>query len=131
MTFRKGKSGNPLGSKIGPKAEKAFAEAVRIVSKRVDSQDKKTLLMKMADRLFDHALKDGESWAFQMIADRLDGKPVQQTEVSINDTRDRIEQFSDDELTLLMRDKIAADAADGADAKSKPPRADKDGNSIN
>jgi hypothetical protein len=128
MTFRKGKSGNPLGSKIGPKAEKEFAAAVRLVSKRTEGQDKKTQLMKMAELLFKHALKGGESWAFQMIADRLDGKPVQQTEVSINDTRDRIEQFSDDELTMLMRDKIAAEAAE---AKSKPPRADKDGNSIN
>jgi Family of unknown function (DUF5681) len=128
MPFKKGASGNPRGGHNGPKAEKAFAEAVRIVSRRTEGQEKKTLLMKMADKLFDHALKGGESWAFQMIADRLDGKPVQQTEVSINDTRDRIEQFSDDELTVLMRNKIAADAAE---SKSKPPRTDKDGNVLN
>jgi hypothetical protein len=124
MAFKKGISGNPGGA---PK-EKAFAEAVRLVSKRVDGQDKKTNLMKLADQLFKHALKDGEGWAFSMIADRLDGKPVQQTDVNVRDMRDRIEQFSDDELTVLMRGRMAEEAK-----KPPPPprQVNEDGNVLN
>jgi hypothetical protein len=123
MPFQRGKSGNPAGTR-GPKAEKAFAEAVRTVSKRTEGQDKKTMLMKMADQLFKHALVDGEGWAFQMIADRLDGKAVQQTDVNINDTRDSIEQFSDLELAAVLRGKLDEERA-------KMPATNKAGDTLN
>lgn len=74
MSFQKGKSGNPGGQ---PK-EKAFADAVRVAVNRVDETDteKRKKLMLLADKLVSCAL-NGEGWAMQQIADRLDGKPAQ------------------------------------------------------
>jgi hypothetical protein len=61
-----------------------------------------------------------------MVMDRIDGKPVQQIQATIDDRTD-IEQFSDAELTLLMQNRISELATI---AKTKPPAIDKDGNTI-
>jgi hypothetical protein len=50
------------------------------------------------------ALIDGESWAFQQIADRLEGKPTQVVETT--DDRDNIDQFTDAELTAILRQRV-------------------------
>lgn len=77
MPFKKGQSGNPGGR---PK-EKAFADAVRVAVNRIDSKDpkKRKKLAILAEKLIDFAMA-GEGWAFQHIADRLDGKPAQALE---------------------------------------------------
>jgi hypothetical protein len=58
----------------------------------------------LAEKLLDCALKDREGWAFQQIADRLEGKPSQVIET--NDDRDNIDQFSDAELTAILRRRV-------------------------
>lgn len=82
MTWKPGQSGNPRGRL----SEKAFADAVRIV---VNENDKTGVrkLRRLAERLVDEAL-DGQGWAMCQIADRLDGKPAQESTVNINDHRD-------------------------------------------
>lgn len=103
MAFEKGKSGNAGGR---PK-EKAFADAVRVAVNRIDETDaeKRKKLMLLADKLVECALK-GEGWAMQQIADRLDGKPAQESTVTIDDKRDATD-WTREELVNFLRDATA------------------------
>ena len=69
MTWVKGQSGNPEGP---VKAKRFYAALDRAI---VQEDGKR--LRAAAEKLLDHAAA-GESWAMQMLADRLDGKPSQQ-----------------------------------------------------
>lgn len=73
MPFKPGESGNPAGSA----AIKPFLAALN----RAIAQDDGVKLRRCADNLLEKAA-EGEPWAVQMLADRLDGKPRQQTEVT-------------------------------------------------
>lgn len=77
MVFKPGESGNPGGRK----KEKAFADALRLEVNRTDDTDpeKRKKLTVLAEKLVKFAYA-GEGWAFQHIADRLDGKPAQALE---------------------------------------------------
>jgi hypothetical protein len=101
MAFKKGISGNP-GGKSG---HKIFSDALRLDVNRIDPKnpDRKKINA-LAEKLVDCALIDGESWAFQQIADRLDGKPSQVVETT--DDRDNIDQFTDAELTAILRKRV-------------------------
>jgi hypothetical protein len=103
VAFKKGISGNP-GGKSG---HKIFSDALRLEVNRIDPKnpDRKKINA-LAETLVDCALKDHEGWAFQQIADRLEGKPSQVVET--NDDRDNIDQFSDAELTAILRRRIKA-----------------------
>ena len=72
MPFEPGQSGNPNGR---PKAERAFANMLRIAIKEAhdDGRDK---LRAVADALVTEAIK-GDIPAIREIADRLDGKVAQ------------------------------------------------------
>lgn len=59
-----------------PPAEKSFKAALD----KAIAQDPKAL-RRAADRLLNLAA-DGEAWAVKELADRLDGKPKQQTEIT-------------------------------------------------
>jgi hypothetical protein len=101
MAFKKGISGNP-GGKSG---QKIFSNALRLEVNRIDPKnpDRKKINA-LAEKLVECALEDKESWAFQQIADRLEGKPSQVVETA--DDRDNIDQFSDAELTAILRQRI-------------------------
>lgn len=101
MSFEKGKSGNPGGR---PKHDRAFTEALRVVGKRSD-KDGKMQLMKLAETLFECAVKDKQGWAFAQIADRLEGKAIQQVDHNIVDNRE-ISEFSDAELTAMLKERV-------------------------
>lgn len=111
MPFQKGKSGNPGGS---PK-EKAFANAVRFAVNR-EAKDGRKKLMLLAEKLIDCAL-EGEGWAMQQIADRLDGKPAQESTVTIDDKRDATD-WTRDELVSFLRD-AAADRSGVVEAEGR------------
>lgn len=117
MPFQKGKSGNPGG---GVK-EKIFGDAVRVAVNRTEADGRKKLTL-LADKLVDFALA-GEGWAMQQIADRLDGKPAQESTVTIDDKRDATD-WSREELVTFLNDARAR--RDGAPEKvgssSKPNR---------
>ena len=103
MAFKKGMSGNP-GGRSG---EKIFTEALRVELRRVDPKDKqkRQKLNVLAAKLVECALKDKQAWAFQQIADRLEGKAVQPLEHR-EDDRTEISQFSEAELTAMLRSRM-------------------------
>jgi hypothetical protein len=116
--FQKGKSGNPGGR---PK-EKAFADAIRVAVNRIHDGDGRKKLAVLADKLVDFALA-GEGWAFAQIADRLDGKPAQESTVTIDDKRDATD-WTRDELVAFLRD-AAADRAGAAKTEGRGGKSDR------
>lgn len=64
--------GAPIGNKNGAKS-RMFEQALH----RCIAQDDGDRIRKAAETLLDKAA-EGEIWAIQMLADRLDGKPSQQ-----------------------------------------------------
>ena len=77
MAFEKGQSGNPGGRQKG---EKIWRDALRRALARREEDDPQAL-EKLADTLVSMAA-DGDIQALRELADRLDGKPKQQTEIT-------------------------------------------------
>jgi len=102
MAFKKGISGNP-GGRSG---EKIFTDALRLELNRIDPTDKekRKKVNRLAEKLVECAL-DGEGWAFNMIADRLEGKAAQQIDHNVIDNRE-ISEYSDAELTAILRRRV-------------------------
>jgi len=82
MTWKPGESGNPSGTSPA----KPFLDALN----RAIAQDNGKRLRNAAEKLLT-AADAGEPWALQMVADRLDGKPKQQTELTGKDGKDLFE----------------------------------------
>lgn len=102
--WKPGQSGNPGGQW----AEKPFVKALRDALKEENNKDS---LRKIAQKLIDLAI-EGESWAIQMIGDRLDGKTPQ----TVTFTRDPRAMSMDEiigELTDTRTELEAARAAAG------------------
>lgn len=106
MAWKKGQSGNPNG---GPK-DKAFADAVRLVVNEDDVARGKRKLRCLADRLYEDAM-NGEGWAMAQIADRLDGKPAQESTVTV---RNELDSMNDTELREFIRRELETVSASGA-----------------
>lgn len=83
MAWKKGESGNPAGRT----KDKPFAEALRIALAEDDDVKKKRKLRVIADKLVDAAIA-GEPWAIKEVIDRVDGKPAQSIDTTIDDKRD-------------------------------------------
>ena len=98
MAFKKGQSGNPGGRS----KEKAFTDAVRLMLNEQDEVRGKRKLRCLAEKLYDEAM-NGEGWAMCQIADRIDGKPAQDTTVTLDDKRDSAD-WTRDELVAFIRD---------------------------
>lgn len=94
MPFKKGESGNP-GGRL---KDKAFTDAVRLALHDEDAVSGKKKLRAIAEKLVNEAVS-GASWAVQMVADRIEGKPVQSVEVG---KPGDFEQMSDDELETFI-----------------------------
>jgi hypothetical protein len=112
MAFKKGISGNP-GGKSG---DKIFSDALRLEVNRIDPKnpDRKKINA-LAEKLVNAALIDGEGWAFQQIADRLEGKPTQIVETT--DDRTDIDEFSDAELTAILRQRVKVVPVESAEQR--------------
>lgn len=98
MAWQKGKSGNPGGRS----KDKDFADQVRLVVNENDPVTGKRKLRRLAEKLYDEAM-NGEGWAMCQIADRLDGKPAQESTVTIDDKRDATD-WTRDELVAFLND---------------------------
>jgi Family of unknown function (DUF5681) len=100
MAFKKGISGNPGGRS----REKIFTDALRLELNRTDPNDKekRKKVNLLAEKLVECAIEDRQAWAFQQIADRLEGKPAQVIEATVDDHR-TLHEFSDAELTAILR----------------------------
>ena len=103
--WKPGQSGNPSGR---PR-EKVFADMLRLALNDTDA-DGKRKLRKIAEKLIECSLK-GESWALQMIGDRLDGKPHQEATVALSQAS--VPDLSDDDLLRI--------AAGSEDTSEEPP----------
>jgi hypothetical protein len=80
------RSGNPIGRLPG---EKQFADQLRIVlAEPVDKHDPQSVrkMRRIAEKLVECAMK-GEGWAISQVADRIDGRPKQESDFSIASTR--------------------------------------------
>tara|TARA_R100000808_G_C2026647_1_gene72375 strand:- start:155 stop:475 length:321 start_codon:yes stop_codon:yes gene_type:complete len=70
--FVKGKSGNPNGR---PKKAKCIPDILRsITSEKADGYE--TKLHQILDNVVNQAIK-GDQWSIQFVADRMEGKPAQ------------------------------------------------------
>jgi hypothetical protein len=109
MAFKKGISGNPGGKS----REKIFTDALRLELNRIDptDKDKRKKINRLAEKLVECALVDKQGWAFQQIADRLEGKPVQVVDATVDDHR-TVHEFSDAELTAILRRRVGVVAVD-------------------
>lgn len=117
MAFEKGKSGNP-GGRL---KEKAFTDALRLAVNR-DDEDGTKKLHKIAEKLVACAMA-GESWAVQQVADRLDGKPAQESTVTIDDKRDATD-WTREELVAFLSD-AAADRKGTAEPEGRGRKPDR------
>lgn len=117
MPFQKGKSGNPGGVQ----KDKVFAEALRIAVNRKDDEGGVKRLHRIAEKLVTCAL-NGESWAIQQVADRLDGKPAQESTVTIDDKRDATD-WTRDELVAFLSD-ASANRKGASEKKGRGPKPD-------
>ena len=101
MAWPKGKSGNPLGRR----SDKPFADALRLELAAAGEDHKK--LRKIAQNLI--ALASSESTdalpAILAVADRLDGKPAQESMVTV-EKRDATD-WSIGELVAFLREETA------------------------
>ena len=73
MAFKPGESGNPAGN---PKSKRFYAALDRAII-----QEDRKRLRAAAEKLLSLAA-EGEQWAVQMLADRLDGKAAQSVTIS-------------------------------------------------
>lgn len=73
MVFKPGQSGNPLGWTH----QQQFTSELRRQLQKAHAKHKRPKLEVIAETLADKAC-DGEPWAINMVADRIDGKPLQQ-----------------------------------------------------
>ena len=105
MSWKKGQSGNPKGRL----SEKPFLDALRLAMLASDG-DEKSKLRRIADRLLSAALA-GEAWAIQQVADRLDGKPAQESTVTVEHKSDATD-WTRDELVAFLHD--ATKSSNGA-----------------
>jgi len=112
VTFVKGTSGNPQGRLV----EKAFAGALRAVTNQKDAKGR-AKLHAIAEKLVDCAI-NGEGWAIQQVADRLDGKPAQESTVTINNQS--LTELADAEIAARIA-QLRAGGTGAADGDGEAP----------
>ena len=106
MAWKKGESGNPSGKKPGTLGgrNKLISDRLRVHLLRpfagADDDAEMTNADKIAENLVHAAAHDSNLQAIVVILDRLEGKPVQDQNVSINDNLDyrNIREWTLDEL---------------------------------
>jgi len=103
MAWKKGQSGNPAGRPIGS-GDKQFVEQLRIVLAEVVPDDPagERKLRRIAEKLVDAAL-DGHSWAIQQVADRIDGKPAQESTVNFKEKREASDSTREELMAILAK----------------------------
>jgi hypothetical protein len=103
----------PKGNTYGAKS-KLFEGALRKAVAQADGD----ALRKVADKLLEMAMA-GEPWAVRELADRLDGKPVQQVDLQADVTTRSADELSDDELARIARGGLVG-AVEAAASSQEP-----------
>ena len=94
MAGVKGRSGTNKGK------DKPLTDALRIAAFAQEAGSDKRKLRLIAEKIVDKAV-EGEQWACQMVGDRLEGKPAQESTVTIDDKRDASD-WTRDELVAVL-----------------------------
>jgi hypothetical protein len=106
MPFQPGNRANPGGR---PK-DQLFTDRLRMALLEDDKKAKRRKLDLVVDSLVANAIA-GESWAVTQIADRLDGKPHQTSEVTHN-TKSVTEMTRDELLRIAAQDRVESQDAE-------------------
>ena len=96
MPWNSGQSGN-VG---GRPRDKAFRTALNLAVREFDTDGKTTKLRRIADKLVACAVA-GEPWAVAEVANRLDGRPHQETTMGVIASGDPA-QLTDAELLAII-----------------------------
>lgn len=91
MAFKKGQSGNPGGRST----EKLIGDQMRLMINEMDKERGKKRLRCLLEKIYGEAM-NGEGWAMAQIFDRIDGKPAQESTLTVR--RQRATELEDDEL---------------------------------
>jgi hypothetical protein len=115
MAFQKGQSGNPGGRQ----KDKPWADALRLAVFREDAEGKRRLLA-IAEKCA-AAAESGDMQAIKEIGDRLDGKPAQESTVTIDDKRDATDWTRGDLVAFLHDARASSNGAAKANGRASEP----------
>lgn len=113
MAWEKGQSGNPLGKR----SDKPFRDQLRrVLAEDTEDENGNTVkkLHALARRVVKEAL-DGNVAAMKEVGDRIDGKPVQQLDMTVSEATP--EEVTDDVLNDIISD-YARRRGNGASKKA-------------
>jgi hypothetical protein len=87
---------------------------LRLELNRIDPNDKekRKKVNRLAEKLVECAIVEKQGWAFNLIADRLEGKAAQQIDHNVIHNRE-ICEYSDAELTAILRRRIGVVPVEG------------------
>ena len=108
-------AGRPKGAQ---NKDKPFVDALRIEIAAAGEDHK--ALRAIARKLLDKA-QDGDMQAIGMVADRLDGKPAQESTVTIDDKRDATDWTRDELVRFIAEARAGSGGATEADGRSGEP----------
>lgn len=115
MPFEKGKSGNP-GGRV---KDKPWTDALRLAV-NADTPEGIRKLRAIAEKCAASAL-GGDMQAIKEIGDRLDGKPVQESSVTIDDKRDATDWTRGELVAFLNDAKNGGNRAAEANGRDREP----------
>jgi hypothetical protein len=116
--FTKGKSGNPKGGH-SPKAKAITQMLTSALNEAYEGGDKSK--MRAVIDAWIKAAINGELPAIMAIADRIDGKPVQESTVTIDDKRDSTDWTRDELVAFLNDAKASSNGAAKAEGSNREP----------
>ena len=116
MAWKPGQSGNPHGRTT----EKDVANCIRAAMNAEDPRTKRRKLQVMAEAVADLAMKC-EPWAVNFVADRLDGKPAQESTVTIDNKRDGTDWARHELVAFLHDAKAGSNGAAKANGRVGEP----------
>lgn len=110
-------AGRPLGAE---NKDKPYREALRRAIARAEDADKPHTLDRIADRhLMDAA--GGDMQAIKELADRIDGRPAQESSLTIDDKRDASDWTRSELVAFLNDARARGDRTSEADGRTIEP----------
>lgn len=109
------KAGRPKGA---TNKDKPFADALRM--ELADAGEDHKALRKIAAKVILMA-ENGDMQAINAIADRLDGKPAQESTVTIDDKRDATDWTRSELVAFLNEARAGGEGTAEADGRSEQP----------
>ena len=109
MAWKPGQSGNPAGKKPGTLKEKPYRDALRM---EIAAAEDLKVLRAIARAHLEKA-RSGDMAAIRELADRLDGRPAQESNVSFQDRP--VTELTNEELMALAASSLPAAPRDSED----------------